>query len=184
MSRIAIKPIAVPKGVEVTLADNSITIKGPKGLLKEPIHTLISVTKGDDGIKVTTNPNASPEGSERQLASAMLGTMAALIKNMVEGVTEGFERRLSLVGVGYRAQAQGKKVNLSLGYSHPVVYDLPEGVTAETPEPTKIILKGVSKHLVGQVAANIRAKRPVEPYKGKGVRYEDESVKLKETKKK
>ena len=168
MSRIGKMPIAVPKGAEVKLAADSITVKGPLGTLTQAI-----------------NPNAQikQEGDSAE-ANAMSGTLRALVANMVNGVTKGFERRLTLVGVGFRAQAQGSNLNLSLGFSHPIVHKLPEGVKAETPSQTEIVLKGADKQKVGQVAANIRAYRPPEPYKGKGVRYSDERVTLKETKKK
>jgi large subunit ribosomal protein L6 len=177
MSRVAKNPIAVPAGVDVTLAAGEITVKGPLGTLKQRLHPSVSVER---------------EGSELQCkaldgavnANAMSGTTRALVNNMVTGVSKGFERKLNLVGVGYRAQAQGDKLNLSLGFSHPVVHQMPAGIKVETPTQTEIVIKGVDKQVVGQVAAEIRAYRSPEPYKGKGVRYADEVVSLKETKKK
>lgn len=177
MSRIAKNPIQVPAGVEVTLAADAIAVKGALGQLRRPI---------DPGVKITQEGNElkfAPTNDSRQ-AHAMSGTMRALVAGMVAGVTKGFERKLTLVGVGYRAQAQGSKLNLSLGFSHPVVKDMPEGIKVETPTPTEVVIKGVDKQLVGQVAAEVRAIRPPEPYKGKGVRYADEVVVIKETKKK
>ncbi|MDO4904166.1 MAG: 50S ribosomal protein L6 [Lautropia sp.] len=177
MSRIGKMPIPVPKGAEVTLAADSITVKGPIGTLVQSINPLARIVR--EGDELLVSPADDSAG-----ANAMSGTLRALVANMVTGVTKGFERRLTLVGVGFRAQAQGNSLNLSLGFSHPVVHQLPEGVKAETPSQTEIVLKGVDKQKVGQVAANIRAYRPPEPYKGKGVRYSDEKVTLKETKKK
>lgn len=177
MSRIGKMPILVPKGAEVTLAADSITVKGPLGTLVQSINPLARIAREGDELLV------SP-ADESAAANAMSGTLRALVANMVTGVTKGFERRLTLVGVGFRAQVQGNALNLSLGFSHPVVHELPEGVKAETPSQTEIVLKGADKQKVGQVAANVRAYRPPEPYKGKGVRYSDEKVTLKETKKK
>jgi len=177
MSRIGKMPIAVPKGAEVKLAADSITVKGPLGTLTQAINPNAQIKQEGERLLISpTNDSAE--------ANAMSGTLRALVANMVNGVTKGFERRLTLVGVGFRAQAQGSNLNLSLGFSHPIVHKLPEGVKAETPSQTEIVLKGADKQKIGQVAANIRAYRPPEPYKGKGVRYSDERVTLKETKKK
>lgn len=177
MSRIAKFPVTLPKGVEATLAPEALSIKGPLGILTQPLRSDVGVKKEGDSL-VFRNLDDSAE------ANAMSGTMRALVANMVLGVTKGFERRLTLVGVGYRAQAQGDKLNLSLGFSHPVVHAMPKGVKVETPSQTEIVIKGLDKQLVGQVAAEVRAYRPPEPYKGKGVRYTDERITLKETKKK
>lgn len=177
MSRIAKYPVIVPAGVEVALAANEITVKGPLGTLKQALAAVVDVQKDGDRLVVK-----AVEGGVN--AGAMSGTTRALLANMVQGVSKGFEKKLQLVGVGYRAQSQGDKLNLSLGFSHPVVHQLPEGVKAETPTQTEILIKGVDKQKVGQVAAEVRAYRPPEPYKGKGVRYADERVIIKETKKK
>ncbi len=177
MSRIAKYPIAVPEKVEVTVGAGDITVKGPLGTLKQSIASGVVVKR--EGDKVTFAAS-----DESQAANALSGTMRNLVANMVLGVKTGFEKRLTLVGVGYRAQAQGNKVNLSLGFSHPIVHSLPDGVKAETPTQTEIVIKGVDKQKVGQTAAEIRAYKPPEPYKGKGVRYSNETVSLKETKKK
>lgn len=177
MSRVAKKPISLPKGVEVTLTDTLVTIKGPKGTLAHHLHADVNVTMEDNALNVTA-ANAS------RFSQAMSGTTRALLNNNVIGVSEGFERKLVLKGVGYRANAAGKKLNLSLGFSHPVEFLIPEGIKIETPIQTEIVITGVDKQVVGQVAANIRRFRPPEPYKGKGVRYVDEVVILKETKKK
>ena len=177
MSRIAKYPVAVPDKVEVSVTASEITVKGPLGTLKQAMEPRVTVKK--EGDKITFA--AADESKE---SNALSGTMRNLLANMVTGVKTGFERRLNLVGVGYRAQAQGNKVNLSLGFSHPIVHSLPEGVKAETPTQTEIVIKGVDKQKVGQVAAEIRAYKPPEPYKGKGVRYAGEQVALKETKKK
>ena len=177
MSRIAKYPVSVPDKVEVNLTASEITVKGPLGTLKQAVEPRVSVKKEGDKIVF-----AALDDSKE--ANALSGTMRNLLANMVTGVKTGFERRLNLVGVGYRAQAQGNKVNLSLGFSHPIVHSLPEGVKAETPTQTEIVIKGADKQKVGQVAAEIRAYKPPEPYKGKGVRYSDEKVTLKETKKK
>jgi len=177
MSRVAKNPIVVPAGVEVTLGAADVSIKGPLGTMSQALLNDVKVEREGDALlcKATS-------GSRQ--ANAMSGTMRALLANMVQGVTKGFERKLTLVGVGYRAQVQGENLNLSLGFSHPVVYKLPNGVKAETPSQTEIVLKGVSKQQIGQVAAELRAYREPEPYKGKGVRYADEVVILKEAKKK
>ena len=177
MSRIAKNPIAVPSGVEINLATNQLMVKGGKGELSMAINPAVEV-KFEDG-QLTFAPAGQAENGWAQA-----GTARAVANNLVRGVTEGFEKKLQLVGVGYRAQAQGKKLNLSLGFSHPVEYELPEGITAETPSQTEIVIKGIDKQRVGQVSAEIRAYRPPEPYKGKGVRYADEYVRRKEAKKK
>jgi large subunit ribosomal protein L6 len=177
MSRIAKYPIPVPKGVEVTLAGGSISVKGPLGTVGRPADPNVEVKQ--DGAQLVLKAL----GNSRH-ANAMTGTMRALVANMVTGVTKGFERKLSLVGVGFRAQAQGDRLNLSLGFSHPVVHQMPKGVKVATPTQTEIVISGVDKQLVGQVAAEVRAHRPPEPYKGKGVRYVNEVIVLKETKKK
>src|SRR5207244_3351866 len=175
MSRIGNSPIKLPPKVEVTLAGGEISVKGPLGSLSQRFSESIAIEKNGDTL---TFKAASP------LANAMHGTVRALVANMVKGVTAGYEKRLALVGVGYRAQAAGDKLNLSLGFSHPVVHKMPKGVKVETPLQTEIVIKGVDKQQVGQVAAEIRAYRPPEPYKGKGVRYVGERVVIKETKKK
>jgi large subunit ribosomal protein L6 len=169
--------VAVPAGVEVSLDGNLVKIKGPKGESEWNAHAAVSVAFDDGKISFKTN-------QEGKQAVALAGTTRALVNNMVLGVTQGFERKLTIIGVGYRAQAQGKKINLTLGFSHPVSYQLPDGVSAETPSQTEIILTGIDKQQVGQVAAEIRAFRPPEPYKGKGVRYADEHVVRKQAKKK
>ena len=177
MSRVAKVPVAVPAGVDVQLADGVITVKGSLGTLTQKINPLVAITC--EGAELLFKAADESRG-----ASAMSGTFRALVANMVQGVTKGFEKKLQLVGTGYRAQAQGANLNLSLGFSHPVVYKLPEGVKAETPTQVEIIIKGSDRQRVGQVAAEIRAYKSPEPYKGKGVRYSDEKVVLKEVKKK
>ena len=177
MSRVAKSPITLPKGVELTINGQSVSVKGSKGTIARDFHRDVEI-KIEDGIAAVAPRVASKS------AWAQAGTARALLANMVRGVSEGFERKLELVGVGYRAQAQGSKVNLSLGFSHPVEFPVPEGITVETPSQTEILVKGIDKQRVGQVAANIRAWRPPEPYKGKGVRYSDERVIIKEAKKK
>ena len=177
MSRVAKKPINVPSGVEVTINGQSLTVKGPKGTLEHRVHDTVEVAHNGDVLACTAR-----EGSENGVSHA--GTTRAVINNMVIGVSEGFERRLQLVGVGYRAQMQGGAVNLSLGLSHPITFLAPEGVTLETPSQTEIVVRGVDKQRVGQAAAEIRAFRPPEPYKGKGVKYEGEYIQRKEAKKK
>jgi large subunit ribosomal protein L6 len=177
MSRVARIPVSLAKGVEAQVGADLITIKGPQGTLKQALTGLVNVTVADGKISFA----AADESRE---AKAMSGTLRALVAGMVEGVSKGFERRLTLVGVGYRAQAQGDKINLSLGFSHPVEHHMPAGVKVETPTQTEIVIKGADKQRVGQIAAEIRAYRPPEPYKGKGVRYANETVVLKETKKK
>jgi large subunit ribosomal protein L6 len=177
MSRVARIPVTLVKGVEATLGADQITVKGPQGTLKQAVTGLVTIKIADGKIEFA----AADESRE---AKAMSGTMRALVAGMVEGVSKGFERRLNLVGVGYRAQAQGDKINLSLGFSHPVEHRMPAGVKVETPTQTEIVVKGADKQRVGQVAAEIRAYRPPEPYKGKGVRYANETVVIKESKKK
>ena len=177
MSRTANAPIEIPKGVETTLSGSMISVKGSKGNLQLDLHDLVGVAQDGDALKVSAK-----DGSRQ--AGALAGTFRSLINNMIVGVSEGFQRRLELQGVGYRAKAQGKTVNLTVGYSHPIDYALPEGVTAETPSQTEIVISGSDKQLVGQVAAEIRDLRPPEPYKGKGIRYADERVYRKEAKKK
>lgn len=176
MSRVAKNPVVLG-AAQASLADGQLTVKGPLGSLAMPINP--AVTIAIEGGQVTF-----AAANESRFASAMSGTTRALVANMVQGVTKGFERKLSLVGVGYRAQAQGDTLNLSLGFSHPVLHKLPAGVKAETPTQTEIVIKGINRQQVGQVAAEVRAYRPPEPYKGKGVRYVDEVVIIKETKKK
>jgi large subunit ribosomal protein L6 len=177
MSRVAKVPVALAKGVEATVSDGAIVVKGPLGTLSRPASPLVKVTVADGRVSFDA-------ADETAAANAMSGTMRALVAGMVQGVSKGFERKLTLVGVGYRAQAQGDKLNLSLGFSHPIVYQLPAGVKAETPSQTEILIRGADKQKVGQVAAEVRGHKPPEPYKGKGVRYADEVVVLKETKKK
>jgi large subunit ribosomal protein L6 len=176
MSRVANNPISLPKGVEVTLG-SAISVKGPLGSMSRAMVGNVSVAL-NDGVMTF-----APVGESIQ-ANAMAGTMRALVNNMVQGVSKGFEKKLLLVGVGYRAQAQGDALNLTLGFSHPVVHKMPAGIKVETPTQTEIVIKGVDRQVVGQVAADVRAYRPPEPYKGKGVRYSDEVVIKKETKKK
>lgn len=177
MSRVAKNPVAVPAGVDVTIGGGQIVVKGPLGTLTQVLHPSVKVEREGDGLQCSAIDGAVN-------AKAMSGTVRALVNNMVTGVSKGFERKLTLVGVGYRAQAQGDKLNLALGFSHPVVHQMPAGIKVETPTQTEIIIKGVDKQVVGKVAAEVRAYRAPEPYKGKGVRYSDEVVTLKETKKK
>lgn len=177
MSRIAKAPVPVPKGVDVRLQDGRVEVKGAKGSLTLPLAAEVEV-KSEDGVLTF-----APRSPSRQ-ARALAGTIRSLVKNMVTGVSVGFEKRLELQGVGYRAQAQGRRLNLQLGFSHPVDYALPEGIEVETESQTQIVVKGIDKQLVGQVSAEIRAFRPPEPYKGKGVRYLGEHVRRKEGKKK
>lgn len=176
MSRVAKNPITLPKGVEVTLG-SAISVKGPLGTLSRPMVHDVTVALNDGVLTF------APVGDGAQ-ANAMAGTLRALVNNMVQGVSKGFEKKLTLVGVGYRAQAQGDALNLTLGFSHPVVHKMPAGIKVETPTQTEIVIKGIDRQAVGQVAADVRAYRPPEPYKGKGVRYSDEVVIKKETKKK
>jgi len=177
MSRIANAPISVPNGVEIKLSGHEIRVEGPKGGLHLNIHELVEVKEEESEIKISAI-------NSTKRSHALSGTFRALISNMIDGVSQGFEKQLELIGVGYRAQAQGKKLNLSLGFSHPVEYQAPDGIDIETPSQTRVIVKGIDKQLVGQVSAEIRAFRPPEPYKGKGVRYANEHVKRKEAKKK
>jgi large subunit ribosomal protein L6 len=170
-------PIAVPAGAEVAISAQAITVKGPLGVLTQALNGLVKVENNAGTLSF------EPSNDSRE-ANAMSGTLRALVNNMVNGVTKGFEKKLNLVGVGYKAQAAGDKLNLSLGFSHPVVHAMPEGVTCATATPTEIVIKGIDRQKVGQVAAEVRAYRAPEPYKGKGVRYSDEVVKIKETKKK
>ena len=177
MSRIANNPVAIPNGVEVSLDGQALRIKGAKGELTAQVHNLVCIGNDEGFLSFKAN-------DESKNARALAGTFRSLVNNMVQGVSEGFQKELELQGVGYRAQAQGKKLNLSLGFSHPVEYQAPEGIEIETPSQTQVIVKGIDKQLVGQTAAEIRAYRPPEPYKGKGVRYLNEFVKRKEAKKK
>ncbi|MET4000317.1 50S ribosomal protein L6 [Marinobacterium sp. MBR-109] len=177
MSRIAKKPVVVPAGVEIKMAGQSLTAKGKNGQLSLDVHASVAVEQAEGQLVF-----APRDGAKQSMALA--GTTRALVNNMVVGVSEGFSKTLNLLGVGYRAQAKGKVLNLTLGFSHPIDYELPEGVTAETPNNTTIVISGADKQRVGQVAAEVRAFRPPEPYKGKGVRYVDEYVRRKEAKKK
>ncbi|WP_373990140.1 50S ribosomal protein L6 [Duganella sp. BuS-21] len=177
MSRVAKMPIAVPAGAEVAISAAAITVKGPLGVLTQALNGQVKVENNAGTLSF------EPSDDSRE-ANAMSGTLRALVNNMVNGVTKGFEKKLNLVGVGYKAQAAGDKLNLALGFSHPVVHAMPEGVTVTTATPTEIVIKGIDRQKVGQVAAEVRAYRAPEPYKGKGVRYSDEVVKIKETKKK
>ena len=177
MSRIAKNPIAIPEKVEVTVGATELTVKGPLGTLKQKLSRDVAVKVDAGQIKFEALGNSAQ-------ANAMSGTMRAIAANMVKGVRQGFEKKLTLVGVGYRAQAQGTKLNLTLGFSHPIVHVLPEGVKAETPTQTEILIKGLDRQKVCQVAAEIRAYKGPEPYKGKGVRYADEQITINETKKK
>jgi large subunit ribosomal protein L6 len=177
MSRIGKMPVAIPAGVDVLIKQDQISVKGSGGALFLTQNSLVTVTN-DDG-KLSFQP-----ANESREANAMSGTMRQLVNNMVVGVTKGFEKKLNLIGVGYKAQAQGAKLNLTVGYSHPVNKDMPAGITVATPTPTEIVIKGADRQRVGQVDAEIRAIRPPEPYKGKGIRYSDEKITIKETKKK
>ena len=177
MSRVGKMPVAVPQGVEVAITAGQITVKGGNGTLVRTLHPLV-VIKSDDG-KLTFTP-----ANDSSAADAMSGTMRALVANMVGGVSKGFEKKLSLVGVGFRAQAAGQKLNLQIGFSHPVVKDMPVGIKVATPTQTEIVISGADRQVVGQLAAEVRAFRQPEPYKGKGIRYVGERVTLKETKKK
>lgn len=181
MSRVAKQPIPVPKGVELKVDGQTVTAKGPKGNEACQVHSDVEVVF-DDGV-LGVKPKQGDRGGEK-LRVAMAGTMRALLNNLVVGVSDGFEKKLELRGVGYRAQAQGNAINLNLGFSHPVVHKLPEGVKVETPSQTEIVVSGSNKQTVGQAAADIRSYRPPEPYKGKGVRYVGEYVAMKEAKKK
>lgn len=177
MSRVAKNPVKLPAGVEIKLSGQQLSVKGAKGALEMTVHPSVEIVQEDGELRF------SARGADQQ-NKAMAGTTRALVNNMVVGVSQGFERKLQLVGVGYRAQAKGQVLNLALGFSHPIDYELPKGVTAETPSQTDILIRGIDKQLVGQVAAEIRDFRRPEPYKGKGVRYADEVVRRKEAKKK
>jgi large subunit ribosomal protein L6 len=177
MSRVANNPVELPSGVQVTIGDSEITVKGKVGSLVMPINPEVEIEQNENLLTFSARTGA-------KFSKAMSGTTRALVNNMVTGVSQGFEKKIDLVGVGYRAQVQGKKLNLTLGFSHPVIYELPEGVSAETPSQTEILLKSSDKQMLGQAAAEIRAFRPPEPYKGKGVRIAGEHVRRKEAKKK
>ncbi|MHB0887773.1 50S ribosomal protein L6 [Acidithiobacillus sp.] len=174
MSRVAKQPVSLPKGVAVTVADDMLRVKGPKGEMATAMHPLVTLQVEGDVATLSWGNGAS----------AVAGTMRALLHNMVHGVSQGFERKLEIIGVGYRAQAKGKSLSLALGFSHPVDYPVPAGISIETPTQTEIVIRGMDKQRVGQVAADIRGYRPPEPYKGKGVRYAGEDVRRKEAKKK
>ena len=177
MSRVAKNPITVPSGVDIKLDQGIVRVKGAKGELQMAMHESVHMDQEGEVLQFKAN-------NESKQADAMSGTMRALVNNMVVGVSQGFEKKLTIIGVGYRAAVQGKNLNLTLGFSHPVVFAIPEGITVETPSQTEVVIKGADKQKVGQVAAEIRAYRPPEPYKGKGVRYTDEHVSKKEAKKK
>ena len=177
MSRVAKANVTIPAGVDVSINADSIKVKGKGGELSQALNTLVAVSNNDGKLSF------APVNESRE-ANAMAGTMRQLVNNMVKGVTDGFEKKLSLIGVGYKAAAQGSKLNLAVGYSHPVNFEMPAGITVATPTPTEIVIKGANRQVVGQLAAEIRAVRPPEPYKGKGIRYVDERVVIKETKKK
>jgi large subunit ribosomal protein L6 len=176
MSRVAKNPISIPKGVEITLSGNTIKVKGANGNMSHDINPAVEVVQENQELRFAARDMANSD--------ALAGTTRALVNNMVQGVSQGWEKKLQLVGVGYRAQVQGKALNLTLGFSHPVEFPMPEGISIETPSQTEIVVKGINKQQVGQVAANIRAYRPPEPYKGKGVRYAGEHIIRKEAKKK
>ena len=177
MSRVGKMPVSLPHGVDIAFKDNQINVKGSLGALALTQNPLVTIT--NDAGKLSFVP-----ANDSREANAMSGTMRQLVNNMVTGVTKGFEKKLSLIGVGYKAQAQGAKLNLTVGYSHPVIMEMPAGITAATPTPTEVVIKGSDRQRVGQIAAEIRAVRPPEPYKGKGIRYSDEKITIKETKKK
>jgi len=177
MSRIGKQPVVIPAGVEVAVKDDLVNVKGALGTMVLAINPLVKIESKEGSLSI------SPANDSRE-ANAMSGTMRQLVNNMVNGVSKGFEKKLSLLGVGYKAQAQGAKLNLTVGYSHPVVINMPAGIKVETPTPTEILIKGADRQRVGQVASEVRAVRPPEPYKGKGIRYADEKVVIKETKKK
>ncbi|MBF8268382.1 MAG: 50S ribosomal protein L6 [Gammaproteobacteria bacterium] len=176
MSRIAKNPIVLPKNVEVNISGNTVSVKGKKGEMTYAVHTLVAVTQEENVLKFTARSNS-------KMARAIAGTTRAMLQNIVTGVTDGFEKKLTIIGVGYRAAVQSKVLNLTLGFSHPVNFPIPDGIMIETPSQTEIIVKGIDKQKVGQVAANIRAYRAPEPYKGKGVRYVNEHILRKEAKK-
>lgn len=177
MSRVGKMPVSIPQGVEVSVSADQVSVKGVLGTLSRPMNSLVNIKS--EGGKLTFAPS-----NDSTAAGAMSGTVRALVANMVSGVSKGFERKLSLVGVGFRAQAQGQRLNLQIGFSHPVVKEMPVGIKVECPTQTEILIKGVDRQVVGQIAAEVRAFRPPEPYKGKGIRYFGEKVSLKETKKK
>ena len=177
MSRVGKLPVVVPAGVEVSVKDSTISVKGTGGTLQLTLNSLVTLENGTDKLSFKA-------ANDSREADAMSGTMRQLVNNMVVGVTKGFEKKLNLVGVGYKAQATGTKLNLAVGYSHPVNFDMPAGITVTTPTPTEILIKGADRQRVGQIAAEVRAVRPPEPYKGKGIRYADEKITIKETKKK
>ena len=177
MSRVAKNPVTIPEKVEVVLSANSVAVSGPLGKLSHPLTNAVNLAREGETVTFVA-------ANDSQHSRAMSGTLRALVSNMVQGVSQGFTRKLTLVGVGYKANAQGAMLNLELGYSHPINHKMPAGITVQTPTPTEVILTGVDKQVVGQVAAQIRAYRSPEPYKGKGVRYSDEIVQIKETKKK
>ena len=177
MSRVGKQPVVVPAGVEVSVKDSSISVKGTGGTLQLTLNSLVLVANTDGKLSFKA-------ANDSREADAMSGTMRQLVNNMVLGVSKGFEKKLNLVGVGYKAQATGGKLNLAVGYSHPVNFDMPAGIAVATPTPTEIVIKGADRQRVGQIAAEIRAVRPPEPYKGKGIRYADEKITIKETKKK
>ncbi len=177
MSRVAKAPVELPQGVEFNLSGRSVSVKGGNGTLSMQLNSEVELVQADSTVTVKSRSNS-------RFSTAMAGTTRALLANMVEGVTSGFEKKLELRGVGYRAAMEGKKLNMVLGFSHPILYEIPEGITVETPSQTEIVVKGNDKQMVGQVAAEIRRFRPPEPYKGKGVRYVDERVVIKEAKKK
>ena len=177
MSRIAKEPVVLPQGVEFSISGTTVTIKGSKGSLSMELNSEVELVQEENQIMVKAR-------SRSRFATAIAGTTRALLANMAHGVKDGFEKKLELVGIGYRANFQGNKLNLTLGFSHPVVFDVPEGITIETPSQTEVVIRGTDKQKVGQVAAEIRRFRPPEPYKGKGVRYSDERVRIKEAKKK
>ncbi|NKB38037.1 MAG: 50S ribosomal protein L6 [Gammaproteobacteria bacterium] len=176
MSRIANNPVSIPSGVDINIDGQQVKVKGGKGELSHQVHSLVAVEQEDNALKFKSL-------DESKAANALAGTTRAVIQNLVIGVSDGFERKLTIVGVGYRAAVQGKVLNLTLGFSHPVNFEIPEGIQIETPSQTEVVVKGIDKQKVGQVAANIRAYRPPEPYKGKGVRYSDEHIIRKEAKK-
>ena len=177
MSRVGKMPVEIPQGVDVVIGEDQISVKGSGGQLATAANNLVKVESKDGKLSFV------PADDSRE-ANAMSGTMRQLVNNMVTGVSKGFEKKLTLIGVGYKASVQGNKLNLNVGYSHPVIMEMPEGITAVTPTPTEVVIKGANRQVVGQIAAEVRATRPPEPYKGKGVRYADERVIIKETKKK
>lgn len=185
-SRIGRKPVVIPTGVEIKIQDSVLHAKGPKGALSVPLHPFIIVTMKENQLHVEPNKNSQEKitGAQAKLNRSIAGTMRSNINNVIHGITKGYERRLQLVGVGYRAQSKGKTLSLSLGFSHPTDFSVPDGVSIETPTQTEILIKGINKELVGLVASKIRSLRSPEPYKGKGVRYANEIIELKETKKK